>query len=102
MFFVWIRRRDSEGFSASKKFSEENDGFYKKFSNRKVRVLQVVGTRDFSAEEMVIPLPNYARTLITVWSLPKPGQAMSVKQIARKLNYNVILMKMIPFETQHF
>ena len=47
MFFVCVRRRDSGGFSASKKFSEENNYFYKKFSNKKVRVLQVVGTRGF-------------------------------------------------------
>ena len=56
--FVGISQPDSAVFSASKKFSEENDCFYKKFSNRKVRVLQVVGTRDFSAEEIVIPLPD--------------------------------------------
>ena len=51
--FVGISQPDSAVFSASKKFSEENDCFYKKFSNRKVRILQVVGTRDFSVETMI-------------------------------------------------
>ena len=65
--FVGISQPDSAAFSASKKFSEENDCFYKKFSNRKVRILQVVHCTncDFSVEAMVIP--DYARTCITVW-----------------------------------